>query len=185
MRTSRALLALVLAACACQREQRRFSELPPFSGMSGGPQLSSNKPGHPGPDVPTFASGAPNASLGALYDGNAWAIAQGKQLYTWFNCIGCHFNGGGGIGPPLMDESWFYGASPQDIFDSITNGRPEGMPSFRGKIPDQQVWMLVAYVRSMSGLTRLDVRPGRSDHMSATRPETLADTETPQKVPHP
>ena len=26
------------------------------------------------------------------------------------------------------------------------------MPSFRGRIPDAQVWQLVAYVRSMSGL---------------------------------
>ena len=33
----------------------------------------------------------------------------------------------------------------------IVEGRPNGMPSFRGKIPDQQIWQLAAYVRAMSG----------------------------------
>ena len=28
---------------------------------------------------------------------NAYAIAQGKRLFSWYNCVGCHANGGGGI----------------------------------------------------------------------------------------
>jgi cytochrome c oxidase cbb3-type subunit 3 len=46
------------------------------------------------------------------------------------------------------------------------------MPSFRGKLPDYQVWQLAAYVRSMSGLsTSRDAAPGRDDHMNVKEPE--------------
>ena len=50
-----------------------------------------------------------------------------------------------------MDDQWIYGSRPEQIYTDIVQGRPNGMPSFRGKIPDYQVWELVAYVRSMSG----------------------------------
>src|ERR1044071_3848683 len=43
---------------------------------------------------------------------NAYAIAEGKRLYTQLNCVGCHANGGGGMGPPLMDDKWIYGSAP-------------------------------------------------------------------------
>lgn len=180
----RVLLLALLVMVSCRREQRRYQELPALSGMSDGRIVSSNRPGHPG-DQPSFASGAMNPTLGPVYDKNAWAIGQGKQLYTWFNCQGCHFQGGGGIGPALMDHTWFYGSNPDDIYNSIVEGRPEGMPSYRGKIPDPQVWQIVAYVRSMSGLTPLETRPSRNDHMQGKEPESLTETVTPAKVPHP
>lgn len=77
-------------------------------------------------------------------------IAAGKQLFQAMNCNGCHFNGGGGMGPPLMDDIWIYGGSIENIASTIREGRPNGMPSFRGFIPDEQIWQLAAYVRSLS-----------------------------------
>jgi cytochrome c oxidase cbb3-type subunit III len=77
-------------------------------------------------------------------------IAAGKQLFSAMNCNGCHFNGGGGMGPPLMDNIWIYGDSIENIAASIREGRPNGMPSFRGIVPEEQVWQLAAYVRSLS-----------------------------------
>jgi cytochrome c oxidase cbb3-type subunit III len=180
-----ALVPVVSTMLSCRREQRRYEELPPLSGMAEGKIASSNRPGHPGPTEPSFASGAPNMTLGYVYDKNAWAIAQGKQLYTWFNCSGCHFHGGGGIGPALMDEKWFYGSSPDDIYTSIVEGRPEGMPSYRGKINDAQVFQIVAYVRSMSALTAIDALPSRDDHMSSKEPESMTEKQKPVVVPHP
>jgi cytochrome c oxidase cbb3-type subunit III len=88
----------------------------------------------------------------AKYDGNPEQIAAGKQLYAAFNCVGCHFNGGGGMGPPLMDDKWIYGSSMENIGSTIREGRPAGMPSFRAMVVDEQVWQLAAYVRSLSGL---------------------------------
>jgi cytochrome c oxidase cbb3-type subunit 3 len=59
------------------------------------------------------------------------------------------------------------------------------MPSFGGHIPDDQVWQLVAYVRSLSGLLRKDVAPSRGDTLSAgeaenARPKLTPRTETPK-----
>ena len=56
-----------------------------------------------------------------------------------------------GIGPALMDADWRYGGSIEQIHASIAQGRPNGMPSFRDKIPDDQIWEIAAYVRTLSG----------------------------------
>lgn len=95
------------------------------------------------------------------------------------NCNGCHFNGGGGIGPALMDDEWIYGSRIENIVQTIKEGRPNGMPSFRGKIPDDQIWQIAAYVRSMAGLVRKDAAPSRKDDISA-RP---AENRTPPTPP--
>jgi cytochrome c oxidase cbb3-type subunit 3 len=58
-------------------------------------------------------------------------------------------------------------------------GRPNGMPAFEGKLTDQQVWQLVAYVRSLSGQLRKDVEPGRSDSMSARTAPQATPPERP------
>jgi cytochrome c oxidase cbb3-type subunit 3 len=84
------------------------------------------------------------------YYNNAEAVQRGMRLYNQFNCVGCHFNGGGGIGPPLMDDEWIYGGRLDQIFNSIYQGRPHGMPAWGGKIPEQQIWEISTYVRSMS-----------------------------------
>jgi cytochrome c oxidase cbb3-type subunit 3 len=157
--------ALCLALWSCQREQRRFTEIAPSSGAPTGPVVSGL---HPGAAVATASgppSGLPAPDARNPYEGNAWAVSEGKRLYSAFNCNGCHFNGGGGIGPPLMDDKWIYGGSPANIFASIVEGRPNGMPAWGGKIPAQQVWEIVAYVQSMSGQLRKDVRPGRTDDL--------------------
>lgn len=88
----------------------------------------------------------------AGYNDDAEAIKEGERLYNWFNCGGCHFAGGGGIGPPLMDDKWIYGSEPANIRNAILEGRPNGMPSYGGKVPESELLLLVAYVRSLSGL---------------------------------
>ncbi len=153
------VVAILMAsgAIACEREQRRWTDIAPLSSRPG--TLSSS------PRPVSFAGTDP-------FEKNAYAVSQGKQLFQWYNCSGCHFNGGGGMGPPLMDNKWIYGDSPQAIYTTIVDGRPNGMPAFGKRIPEQQVWQLVAYVRSMSGLLRKDVRPGRSDHMTVRQAES-------------
>jgi mono/diheme cytochrome c family protein len=56
-----------------------------------------------------------------------------------------------------MDNNWVYGSEPANIYATIVDGRPNGMPSWRGRIPDYQVWELVAYVRALSGLVPKDL----------------------------
>jgi cytochrome c oxidase cbb3-type subunit 3 len=169
-------VALGLTIAACEREERRFRETP--SGVSP----SNVRVGElqPGPAVPVSQTTGP-------YADNAYAIAEGKRLYTQLNCVGCHAHGGGGMGPPLMDDKWIYGSAPANIFATIVEGRPNGMPAFGGKLANDQVWQLVAYVRSLSGLVRQDAASGRSDHMQAKKPEMEKDREisTSTKAEHP
>ncbi|HXH12049.1 MAG TPA: c-type cytochrome [Alphaproteobacteria bacterium] len=121
--------------------------------------------GQPTRPVPPGGAGAPAAPTSELrpgpavrqpepvknpYAGDPQAIAQGQKLYQAFNCVGCHFNGGGGIGPPLMDRDWIYGGEPANIFQSIAQGRPNGMPAYGVMLPDDQIWILAAYVQSLS-----------------------------------
>jgi cytochrome c oxidase cbb3-type subunit 3 len=86
------------------------------------------------------------------------------------------------MGPPLMDDEWIYGSDASQIFSSIVEGRPNGMPSFQGKVPNHQVWQLVAYVRSLSGLTAKAARPGREDNMQVKTPEQQLAPEKPKNV---
>jgi cytochrome c oxidase cbb3-type subunit 3 len=83
------------------------------------------------------------------YAGDVKAIQEGRRLYQWMNCNGCHAQGGGSIGPPLWDDQWRYGGRGVDIAESILFGRPDGMPAFAGHLPVDQAWRIVAYVQSM------------------------------------
>lgn len=162
--------ALLLLA-GCEREERGFRVDPPASSRAQTVRLTELQPGPPQPMPATINE----------YEENAFAVAEGKRLYSWFNCVGCHAHGGGGMGPPLMDEKWLYGSDPAQVFSTIVEGRPNGMPSFRGRVPDHQVWQLVAYVRSMSGQVPKDVAPGRGDDMSTKKPEASAEEKPPSK----
>ncbi len=86
----------------------------------------------------------------AAYYDNAEAVNTGKRLFSQYNCSGCHSNGGGGMGPALMDDEWIYGDRLEQIHQTLVEGRPNGMPAWGGKIPDEQLWQICAYVRSMS-----------------------------------
>lgn len=74
----------------------------------------------------------------------------GSQLYHSYNCIDCHgMDGSGAMGPSLADGRWRFGGTPAEVFESIYQGRPDGMPAWGGRISDADIWRLVAYVRSL------------------------------------
>lgn len=86
----------------------------------------------------------------AAYYNNAEAVNTGKRLFSQYNCSGCHSNGGGGMGPDLMDDVWIYGSRLEQIHQTLVDGRPNGMPAWGGKVPDEELWDLASYVRSLS-----------------------------------
>ena len=155
---------------SCKREERGYRVEAPAASRINSVRLTELQPGEPQPDTPVKNE----------YEENAYAMNEGKRLFTWFNCVGCHAHGGGGIGPALMDDKWIYGSQPEQIFSTIVQGRPNGMPSFRGKIPDYQVWQLAAYVRSMSAQVKSDAAPGRDDDMNVGKPEQNRSKEEPK-----
>jgi len=163
------LLLLAAALGGCEREERHFSaEIQNATGGATAVRRSNNQPAMALSG--TVKQAEKNLSM---YDDNAFAVNEGKRLFGWYNCSGCHANGGGGIGPALMDSQWIYGSDPQSIFNTIEQGRPNGMPSFGGHIPEDQVWKIVAYVRSMGGALRSDVAPSRTDGIYPGKPENF------------
>ena len=79
------------------------------------------------------------------------AAQRGMDYYNQFNCIGCHApNGAGGMGPSLSNATFLYGSEPENIFLTILQGRPRGMPAWGAVLPDHIIWDLVAYIKSIS-----------------------------------
>lgn len=85
------------------------------------------------------------------HEGDANAREVGAKLYLAYNCIDCHgADGSGAMGPSLADNRWHFGGTQGEVFESIYQGRPEGMPAWGSLISDDQIWMLVTYVRTLS-----------------------------------
>jgi cytochrome c oxidase cbb3-type subunit III len=114
---------------------------------------------------PNGGAPPPLDRIGTRFEGNKLAIAAGKELFGQMNCTGCHFNGGGGIGPALMSGHWRYGGRIDQIYASIAQGRPNGMPSWQDSLQPQQIWELAAYVKSLAA-------PASSSASQTTVPAT-------------
>jgi cytochrome c oxidase cbb3-type subunit 3 len=157
-----AATASFAAIAGCEREHRDFATAAPGGSAESIVRTSAL---HAGPPTPTYEA--------RLYTENRWAVSEGQRLYAWYNCAGCHSpGGGGGMGPPHTDDFWLYGSSPENIYDSIVKGRPNGMPSYSGRISSSDLWKLVAYVRSLGGLTPFDTWSPRAEMME----EAVVDT---------
>jgi cytochrome c oxidase cbb3-type subunit 3 len=108
------------------------------------------------------------------YNSSAYDISEGQRLFDWYNCSGCHSHGGGGIGPPLIKTQWIYGGEPENLFDTIVKGRPNGMPSWGGRIPEYQIWQIIAFIKSMNGQQPTSATPARTD-MIEPNPQNLVN----------
>lgn len=158
-------LCLSLALAACSRETRNLRPQPSsLAVFHDAARESDLQPGgaHTEPQVAN-----PD-------HGNANDIAEGQRLFGWYNCVGCHANGGGAIGPPLIKKEWIYGGQPANLFDTIVKGRPNGMPAWGGKVPEYQVWQLVTYIRSLNKEEPSAATPVRSDSIETNSNTVLS-----------
>jgi cytochrome c oxidase cbb3-type subunit 3 len=169
------LVCAMGATFGCERETRRYTELPAAANRSAAVRLTTLQPGAP----------QPLSDVQSPYQYNAYGLSEGKRLYGAYNCAPCHgVAGGGAIGPALIDDKWIYGSHADQIFSSISQGRPDGMPSFGGHIPDQQIWQLVAYVQSLAGLVSLDAATSRNDDQIVSKPENRIEGTKPIQTGH-
>jgi cytochrome c oxidase cbb3-type subunit III len=80
------------------------------------------------------------------------AIEMGKRLYIAMNCADCHgYDAKGAMGPNLTDNYWRYGGTPAAVYNSIAQGRPQGMPAWGTALPPIEIWRLTAYIESLGG----------------------------------
>ena len=105
---------------------------------------------HPDHIQPGLAFQGRWAQLANPFEGNADRIAEGGKLFISYNCMDCHgAEGSGAMGPSFQDGRWHFGGTAGDVYQSIYEGRPDGMPAWGGRIADDQIWRLVAYVRTL------------------------------------
>ncbi len=83
------------------------------------------------------------------YEGMPEAIEQGREIFQE-KCSACHGpDAKGSIGPNLTDDEWKYGWSDREVFISISNGRPNGMPAWGQILSEDDIWKVIAYIRSL------------------------------------
>jgi cytochrome c oxidase cbb3-type subunit 3 len=147
MRAAATVLLTLLALAACARSSGGGTTAATPADLPAGTQVSGVPLGQP-PGEPA----SPAAAIANPYEGDASAAAEGKALFSSMNCVYCHGdNGSGLIGPALDSHGWRYGGAPAQLYNSIHDGRPQGMPAWGARLPPDQIWKLVAYLESLGG----------------------------------
>ena len=103
-------------------------------------------------DGATTSAGGEAAPSVAMrpFHGDPQQARLGRYLFVRDNCYGCHGGlAGGAMGPSLRDTVWKYGGSDQQIYASIHDGRPMGMPTWGSSLTPGQIRALVTYIRSL------------------------------------
>jgi cytochrome c oxidase cbb3-type subunit 3 len=145
----------MLALQGCTRdsraeEPRRIAQQAPATSTNASQDLAGRFVSHAEHIQAGMVRPFPGLKLTNPHEGDATAAATGAKLYLAYNCIDCHgADGSGAMGPSLADGRWHFGGAPGEVFESIYQGRPEGMPAWGGLISEDQIWLLVTYVRSL------------------------------------
>jgi cytochrome c oxidase cbb3-type subunit 3 len=171
------VFAVIAMLCACGHSEGGSTPGPPATGLPSAGEIAAVPMGHVAgqTDSAALARSIPNP-----YMDNAQAVAAGKSLYIKMNCAGCHaYNAKGNMGPDLTDTYWRYGGLPAQIFQSIHDGRAQGMPAWGAALPPQEIWKLVAYIESLGGAYSVDGTPRNAQRAELVAPE-LAGHEADQ-----
>jgi cytochrome c oxidase cbb3-type subunit 3 len=86
---------------------------------------------------------------GNPYTGDAAAIAEGQQVFLQI-CAACHKPDGSGlVGPSLVDPYWKYGDTDAALFETVSEGRPGGMPAWKSQLGTEKIWKALAYMATL------------------------------------
>lgn len=143
-KTSRVIAMVVVAACTTADAAQQQQPQQPQTG-SVAPFIQ-----HPENIQPGITLASRFTQLTNPYEGNAARRDEGAKLFIAYNCMDCHgADGSGAMAPSLADGRWHFGGSTGAVFQSIYEGRPDGMPTWGGRISDADIWRLVTYVQSL------------------------------------
>ena len=96
------------------------------------------------------------------YEGDPAARRAGAALYAT-RCAKCHGADAKGISGPDLTALWVVGTSEARIFQTIQRGVPGSiMPS--SAAPDNELWAVVAYLKSVSTVPPVEFATGNADH---------------------
>ncbi len=103
-------------------------------------------------DLAGIGNNTLDAQVANPYASDRAAVEVGHETFVKMNCAACHgYDLKGGMGPNLTDTYWRYGGSPADIYKSIYEGRPQGMPAWGRALSPAVVWKVVSYIQSKGG----------------------------------
>jgi len=103
-------------------------------------------------DLAGIGNNTLDARITNPYANDHAAIEVGQEYFVKMNCAACHgYDLKGGMGPDLTDTYWRYGGSPADIYKSIFEGRPQGMPAWGRALPPDVIWKVASYIQSKGG----------------------------------
>lgn len=82
-------------------------------------------------------------------------LQKGEAIYQT-NCMACHAaDGGGGIGPNLVDEHWILGGGIKNVFHTISEGgrAGKGMVAWKSTLKPAEIQQVSSYILSLQGTT--------------------------------
>ena len=145
-------LSLLLAACATGGGPAPGQ--PEQPGTAAASEAQAPAAAQPATvDEAPLAEPAASPSPVAAYLDDPAAITAGRRMFRAV-CTGyCHSTTPGVTkdAPNLFDCNWDHGNTDADLYRVITDGVPNTeMLPFDGKIPEDTIWQVIAYVRSNS-----------------------------------
>ncbi len=157
---TRLVLPVLLAACATGGGPAANQPVAPVPGDAQSAAAAQPEPATDAPAAteaptakPAAATAATSSSPVAAYLDDPEAITAGRRMFRAV-CTGyCHSTTPGVTkdAPNLFDCNWTHGSEDADLFRVIRQGVPDTeMLPFGGKIPDDTIWQVIAYVRSNS-----------------------------------
>ncbi|MHB8882553.1 MAG: c-type cytochrome [Thermodesulfovibrionales bacterium] len=94
------------------------------------------------------SSGAEHATKNP-YAGKAKMVKEGQKIYD-YNCKSCHGEGAkGDVCPDLTVKKKKFGNSDAELFKTISQGLPGGMPNWDKTLGTEKIWKIITYLRSL------------------------------------
>lgn len=119
------------------------------AGLTAAGCKQQEKPAQAPAEMPAQGT-APQTTMGGPMS-DQQKLAMGGAIFSK-QCASCHGEEGSGAGsrsgPSLQKADFKYGRTPEAIRESITKGRPGGMPAFTN-LQEIEVETVAAYVMSL------------------------------------
>lgn len=152
---SGALVVFAVATAACAQDNGSSAKAP--AGGSGGGTMTP---------IDRVNATKQGELKNPYKDTDADIVAQGQKIFMHSGCNGCHGGtGGGGMCPPLTNDTWVYGGDDDTLFRLVTLGSDElqkrgysrkGHENVVGPMPphgsivktDDDLWKIITFIRA-------------------------------------